>query len=59
MRDGAVSGDYSQSQLELSDEDVSGKYSKETYETETTPLNPLTPTHTRDIRDVSERGGKE
>ena len=59
MRDGAVSGDYSQSQLELSDHDVSGVHSKETYITETTPIDPLSPSRARDIRDVPERGGKE
>lgn len=59
MRDGSVTGDYSQSQLELSDHDVSGVHSKETYETETTPIDPLTSARARDIRDIPERGGKE
>jgi len=59
MRDGLVAGDYSQSQLELSDHDVSGVHSNETYETETTPIDPLTSARARDIRDIPERGGKE
>lgn len=59
MKEGAVQDDYSLGQLELSDHDVSGVHSKETYETETTPLDPLSPSRTRDIRDVPERGGKE
>lgn len=59
MRDGAVSGDYSQSQLELSDHDVSGIHSSSPYLTETTPVDPFTQPRARDIRDVPERGGKE
>ena len=57
MRDGAVSGEYSQEQLELSDNDVSGRYSKKTYQSETTPLDPFTEPKTRDIRDDPKRGG--
>ena len=56
MRDGS---DTDQTWLELSDHDVSGVHSKETYETETTPIDPLTSPRARDIRDIPERGGKE
>ena len=56
MRDGS---DTDQTWLELSDHDVSGVHSKETYETKTTPLDPLTSARARDIRVIPERGGKE
>ena len=54
MRDGSTTD---QDWLELSDNDVSGRHSKETYETETTPVDPLTEPKTRDIRDNPKRGG--
>jgi hypothetical protein len=50
--DASVDRDY----LELSDNDVSGRWSPETYETETTPVDPLGTARKRDIRDVPERG---
>lgn len=52
MKDGS---DTNQSWLELSNDDVSGKHSKETYETETAPIHPDTEPHTRDIREVPRR----
>ena len=52
MRDGS---DTDQEWLELTDDDVSGKHSKETYETKTAPLHPDTEPHTRDIRDNPRR----
>lgn len=52
MRDGS---DINQTWLELTDEDVSGKYSNESYETETAPIHPDGIKHTRDIRDNPKR----
>lgn len=52
MRDGS---DIDQTWLELTDDDVSGKHSKESYETVTAPIHPDTEPHTRDIREVPKR----
>ena len=56
MRTGTVSGEYSQDQLELSDEEVGGVNANETFETETTPVDPITNPKRRDIRNIPERG---
>ena len=58
MRDGSVSGDFTQEQLELSDHDIGGVHMKESYETENTPIDPFTDPVKRDIRDVDKRGPK-
>lgn len=57
MRDAYVSGDYSQEELELTDHQISGIYSDETYEAETTPIEPGTQSRVYDIRDDPKRGG--
>lgn len=56
MKDAYVSGDYSQEELELTDHQISGVYSDETYEAETTPIEPDTPSRVYDIRDDPKKG---
>lgn len=56
MRTGDVSGEYSQAQLELTNEEIGGVYIEQTYEADTSPIDPLTNPKTRDIRDSKRRG---
>lgn len=55
MRTGTVSGDYSQAQLELSDEEVGGVNADLTFEADTTPVDPHSNPRKRDIRDTQGR----
>lgn len=51
MRNSAVIGDYTQEELNLTDEDIGGKYNPDTFIAKTTPIDSLTESTEYDIRD--------
>ncbi|MCJ7481525.1 MAG: hypothetical protein MUO31_01015 [Thermodesulfovibrionales bacterium] len=57
MRDGSVSGDFTQDQLEIPDDQLGGISSNETFEIDTSPIDPFSESIERDIRDKHKRGG--
>jgi len=50
MRNSAVSGDYSQDELELTNTQIGGVNNPETYQIETSPVDQFTDPKTYDIR---------